>query len=209
MESQAISLLHPPDKSCSEGSYCRPKAIAILAKNQPSTAKAILFPAWSDRRAPWTSTPSSNPKVSTTDMTLATKNLFTTIKPDFSSVSSGLNRLSIGSSSTGLYFAPSPNSDFSSEEVVYSLPRAISFLMTEVIINCLPFRQVVRQQPPWSSYLHQIEYSVANLWHILATGTSSSFRFWNQRFDFMPFCIAFVGIVGLSVHLRSSTLHQL
>jgi len=57
-------------------------------------------------------------------------------------------------------------------------------------------------------YLHQIEYSVDNTTHILATGRPPAFAL-EPKVRFYAILYRFVGIVGLSVHLRSSTLHQL
>src|SRR6266540_1775315 len=107
----------------------------------------------------------------------------------------GLHRLAVHDSSTRTALPPVQYSQLGTEGVVEGLPHSAAAPHPEILVDCLPGRQVVRQHTPGATGSEQVEYGVGYLTCLVLTFASCMFRRWEQWLKQCPFRIVEVGRV--------------
>src|SRR5215210_4192841 len=121
-----------------------------------------------------------------------------------SSHASGFHRLTIRYASTELRVSPHAQAHPLAQGSVHPLPRAVDAPSSEVMVDGLPGRKVVRQKTPGTATTDYVEDCVKDLAQGVYSRASRSFRGRDMGFYVRPFGTGQVGLVCCS-HARYST----
>ena len=137
-------------------------------------------------------------------MTFTSFNLLARIIATDSLCTRRLDRLAVQDRGTGLRIPAFGFPKFSSQSRVDVCPSPVFTPETELVVDGLPRRQVVRQHAPSTASAYDVEDGIQNFPDgVLTLATSIGFGFGDQRLDFLPFEICQIARVQLSCTVLS------
>ena len=164
-----------------------------------SGVSSRLAPSRSWMLAGCTTTPCTNPKVSTTRWRLRPENFLPASKPR-PPFFRGPHRLTVENDRTRVRIASGLLAHLIAKLVMQPIERAIITPLREGGPNRRPRGQIMRDAVPGTPRVQHIEQPVHNLPEIHRAGPPSSLRRWQERFETGPLMIGQIRGVGLARH---------
>ena len=93
------------------------------------------------------------------------------------------------------------------------VPNSITPVFPVVVMNCRPWRKIVRQHSPRATRANKIQNAIDNVLQVGGAWPTTRLGWWKQRFDQFPLFIRQITWVGSSVHVsvigQKPTFHTL
>jgi hypothetical protein len=134
------------------------------------------------------------------DMPFASLDFLVTVVPTLPLHFRGFGTLAINDRGTGFGFTTVFFAHGFSQGIVHHFPDTIFAPCSEVAIDCLPGRKVMRHHTPGATTPQNVENGVDDFSHTCPADTASSFRWWNEWFQYEPLDIGQISWIYFSVH---------
>src|SRR5690606_28107695 len=142
------------------------RMIRSRAKSYDAWASSHFAPSRSCTSAPWTTTASTSPSVSTSRCRLRPLTFFSRVEPAFSAAVGRLHALAVEHCDSRLFVSPRLPSNLLPQPGIHPFPGPVGSPGAEIKPDRSPGWEVARQHPPGTTGAGDVEYGVEHAPHV-------------------------------------------